>query len=488
MGGLLPLDGAVYGAAKRFFRRSIRRYAPRREDLPLSTWRLSRDRSGLLSLDGFVLGELSERWGSPLHVVDGVRLAANADRFVARPVGAMRGCEVFCSYKTNPVPGLLRILHSRGLGAEVVSAYELWLALRLGVDPSRIVYNGPAKSEDSIVLALSREVGLINVNTRSEIALLASLARTMGKRPRVGIRVVAPGGRGGQFGERIETGAALEAFRMALDFPELEVVALDAHYNHELASRAQLDGFLSALLAFTDELHERLGLDLDILDIGGNLACPTVSSLSRSAWQLALTFGCDPVPRPPNSVLSIEAYVERVCERVERHYAARRRFAPRIFLEPGRALMGDAQTLLCRVLAVRDRDEDGTHWAVLDAGINIAEAVKNEFHQLFPLAVRAGTSERVYRLTGPSCTMGDLLYPAWRLPELAVGDGLAIMDSGAYFVPYATCFSVPRPGIVLVANGREDLIRRAETFDDLVALDANDAYASERQSSSATCH
>ena len=104
-------------------------------------------------------------------------------------------------------------------------------------------------------------------------------------------------------------------------------------------------------------------------------------------------------------------------------------------------------------------------------GINAAEGVRNEIHALLPLVLRAG-ERRTYRLTGPSCTLGDLLYPAWCLPVLEPGDGLAIMDTGAYFVPFATCFSFPRPGIVMLDRGRERVLRRFETFDDMVALEA----------------
>jgi len=82
-----------------------------------------------------------------------------------------------------------------------------------------------------------------------------------------------------------------------------------------------------------------------------------------------------------------------------------------------------------------------------------------------------GAPLRYYRLTGPTCTLGDTLYPFVELPELKLGDGLAIMDWGAYFVSYSTCFSFPRPAVVLVEDGRDHVLRRAETFEDMVALD-----------------
>jgi diaminopimelate decarboxylase len=452
----------------------VRRLSPRREDLPLPTWDLTRNAAGALSRAGVPLLDLMDRWGSPLHVVDERKLVANARAFLMPPPGARKGCEVYYSYKTNPIPEVLRRLHAHGAGAEVASGFELWLALRLGVDPRAIVFDGPARSEEATELALRRGVGLVNVNARTEIGPLAALARRLGVKVRTGIRVVVPGFQGGPFGERIDTGAAVAAFREALTYPELEVVGVHSHANSRIDSLAVLDVLVSGLLRFADELHERLELDLQVLDVGGNLACPTVVPLSPRARRLAMTCRCEPEAPEPTAYLSVEAYVKRLVERVEAHFAAAGRAVPRIFVEPGRAMTGNAQMLLCRVASVRD-DAEGLAWGVLDAGINVAEALRSEVHQLLPVAPRPGARERLYRLSGPSCTLGDLLYPAWRLPELAVGDALAVMDTGAYFVPYSTCFSFPRPGVALLTGGRTpgaEIIRRSETYDDLVALDA----------------
>ena len=127
--------------------------------------------------------------------------------------------------------------------------------------------------------------------------------------------------------------------------------------------------------------------------------------------------------------------------------------------------------LLCRVTRVRRSVEDGSTWAVLDAGCNVAEPLTSETHQLFPLTSRPSEAATLHRLTGPNCALADVLYPAWRMPEVRAGDGLAVMDSGAYFIPFSTCFSRPRPGVVLVDNGVARVLRRAERFEDLVALD-----------------
>ena len=455
---------------KRALEGVVRGWTPR-VDLPLSTWRLTRDADGALELGGRRLDGLFAQWGSPLYVVDEMRLRENAARFTARPEGAAHGCEVFASYKTNPVPGVLRTLHECGLGAEVTSAWELWLARRLGVAPERIIFNGPARTDEALAEGIASNVGLINLNTRSELVRADRVARQLGRRARVGLRVVPPGGAGGQFGERIDTGAALEAFREALQQPHLDVLGVHAHYNGRIDSAPQLSQFVGALLAFVDELQARLGLRVQILDVGGNLACPTVHTLSRRDLRLAQTFAREPTPPPVDEVLSIDRYVEGLVRPVEAHFAALGQPPPRLFVEPGRALMGNTQLLLCRVASVRDVDEAGVRWAILDAGINVAEPMTSEFHQLFALVEPRGPGRQLYRLTGPTCTQADCLYPAWRLPKLRPGDGLAIMDAGAYFVPSSTCFSHARPGVVALGDGAPRPLLRPETFEDLVSRD-----------------
>jgi diaminopimelate decarboxylase len=310
-----------------------RALSPRRVDLPHTWWGLDRNAQGELLRGEVPLSMLLEQYGSPLHVVDAQRLEANASAFTSVPLGASKPCEVYYSYKTNPIPGVLKRLAELGVGAEVISEYELWLALKLGVAPSRIVYNGPCKSDASLETSVVRELGLISVNARPELDRIAAIARRVGKRPRIGVRVVTRGGWAGQFGERIDTGAALATFLEALRRPELNVVAIHAHLGHELSTAGQVETFVDEVLGFAEVLRDRLGLSLEILDFGGSLACRTVTGLGPMQKRLTQTFGADLAPRAPQDVLSIPEYISAVARRVEDRYRTVRCPVPRIFLE-----------------------------------------------------------------------------------------------------------------------------------------------------------
>jgi diaminopimelate decarboxylase len=206
--------------------------------------------------------------------------------------------------------------------------------------------------------------------------------------------------------------------------------------------------------------------------MGGSLACPTVAAIPRRQFRLNRAIGTDLLPPDPRDTLGLHEASHMAARVVTDHFGSRNLSIPRVVLEPGRALTGDAQLLLTTVVDVKDDGE--LRYAVLDAGINVAEPVSSEYHQLFSVSAPTAPSTTPYRVVGPICTPADVLYNNWRLPPLEPGHVLAIMDSGAYFVPFSTTFSFPRPAIVM--QDGEDVVpcRRRESFDDMTAFDEVD--------------
>lgn len=462
--------GRAVRSAKQFTKAGLRAWFERREarhpPLPPSQWGLERASDGTLTLDGLSLHALGAEFGLPLHIVNARRLRDNATRFLAVPPGFSAGCEVFYSYKTNPVPGVLTALHALGVGAEVTSPYELWLAQRLGVPSRLMVVNGAGKSQEFVRAAVAADVGLIHINHREEIALIAETAKSCGRKMRVGIRVATTGSWSGQFGVPVAGGFAIDAWDEARRSPHLDVVGLLAHRGGMIRSEGALTDFVHAVLAFADEVHERFNLSLEVLDFGGSLGSPTVRPLA--GWELRLNGAVRrALPAPdPNDALGIDRYVATLVGLVEERYRGRQR--PRIFVEPGRAMTSDTQLLLGSVHTIKAVGDQ--IFALLDTGINVAESCRSEYHQILPTRT-SNNGTVVYTLAGPICTPADILCRAICLPTLTPGDTIAIMDAGAYFVPFSTSFSFPRPAIVIVDQGRATLLRRAETFADLVACD-----------------
>ena len=441
---------------------------PARVDLPLVGWRLEIGANGRLARDGVDLADLLERFGSPLHVVDAVAVERN----VARALGARDGpggVDVFYSYKTNPVPGVLTMLHAGGIGAEVISAYELWLAQSLGVPGDRIIYNGPAKTYDSVCRAVDSQVLLVNANSEGDYRQIVRAAREVARVARVGFRVALPTTWGGQFGLDAAAPVVEAIIRDAILEPAVEPIGLHVHRGITIRTRADLEGYLAAVLSYVDDLERRTGWSPSILDLGGSLSSPTVDSIPRWQFRLNRALATDVMAPDPSAAIEIGEAHALVRSTVAGHFAARQADPPRVVVEPGRALTGNTQMLLTTVHDVK-RDRLTPH-AVLDAGIGIAEPVQGEFHQLFSVTAPNAPADESYRLVGPICTPADVLYNNWRLPALEPGHVLAIMDTGAYFVPFSTSFSFPRPAIVLQAGAAVSVLRERETFADMIKND-----------------
>lgn len=455
--------------AKRALRPAIQSVGKSPSALAPSKWRLQDDSSRGLLLQGVALRDLIQNWGSPLHIVDSEALRNNIEAFRAPSKQTGLGCEVYYSYKTNPIPGVLTQLHALGVGAEVISHYELWLARRLGVPPERIVYNGPGKSTESIREAVSMGLQLINLNHPEEVQRIVGVARSIGARPRVGLRITTGDGWSAQFGTPTAGGVALAAYAQAQAAGVLDVVGLHAHLGGMIHSKERLLHAVDSVLQFVQHVESELGFTLEVLNFGGSLATPTVYHISARDKKLNQAFQRD-LPEPcPRHSLAVDDYITCLTARVSDHYRHRERPCPRIFIEPGRSMTGNTQMLVASVIT--SKAERDTTYLILDAGINLAESVRNEYHHLFPVVNSSHPRTHTYTVVGPICSPGDTLYPTWRGPALSQGDAVVIMDAGAYFVPFSTSFSYPRPAIIALDHGQPKLLRRAERFEDIVAYD-----------------
>jgi diaminopimelate decarboxylase len=465
-----PASARLRRIAKTSLGPLVARRRPRRVDLPVDTWGLSIGSNGTLWSGKVDLAALARREGTPLHVARADLLDRNASAALA-PTRASppAGADIFYSYKTNPVPGVLRRLHAGGVGAEVISAYELWLAGRLGVPPRRVIYNGPAKSTESLRTAISDGVFLVNANSASEVTLIARLAADERRTVNLGIRVALPGMWGGQFGIASGSEQLAAAVQFALGEPFVELRALHFHRGLTIRDRDTLSTYVDGIVGLCDSLRGATGWHPAILDIGGSLALPTVAPIPVRQFRLNRAVGSDLLAPDVTDCVSVADASRLAVSAIGTHFTGTGLDRPAVILEPGRALTGDTQFLLTSVVDVKD--DGGLAHAVLDAGINVAEPVRSEYHQIFSVSAPSAPPTTPYRLVGPICTPADVLYNNWRLPALAPGHVLAVMDSGAYFVPFSTSFSFPKPAIVMQDGDRITTLRQRETFADLVVQD-----------------
>ncbi len=393
-----------------------------------------RDATGRATLGGAPLAELlaAQNTPTPAYVYDLDAMAAGARDLV----GAFGAAPNVVAYavKANTAGSVVRTLAQAGAGADVVSAAELEVALACGVEPSRIVMSGVAKSDAELDRAIAAGIHAIQLESVEEIARVAARASAAGRRARVSLRInpgieidshahVATGHDEAKFGIVREDLA--RAFELVDQQPEaLEAVGVSTHVGSMLATPGP---YLDSAQVVCDAARARLasGASLDFVDFGGGFG---------------IDYGEGPVATPAEFA---RAAVERLArEGLERL---------QLIVEPGRALVAPHGVLVACVL--QGKQSGGRRWAMLDAGMNdlIRPALYQAFHRVEPLERPPGGAK--WRVVGPVCESAD------DFGEHALGDALpgsvVIRDAGAYgFVMASEYNGRALPAELFVSGGR----------------------------------
>lgn len=452
--------------------------------LRIEDWGFRADTDGGLMIGQVRADRLAADFGTPVHVIDEAGLRGRARRLRLAFERAWPGdVQVYYAMKSNNVPAIAQMVVREGLSPEVGTAYEWCLARRLGVAPADIMLNGPNKGA-LLETAVQEGAGLIVVDGPHELATLDALATRLGRRVRVLLRInpnVVPRGMNrasatgsrthSVFGFDVVSGELERALRHLRRSPGLELAGLHCHVGTGIRRPQDYRRPLE-ILARSAVQAQALGHRVDVLNVGGGFGVPTSRELDTLEFLAYQAVGRLPEPPDPTRFPPIERFAQSVAETLA---GALRRdgFAdlPRLLTEPGRAIVSGAGVLLVGVGSVKRREGVGT-WIITDGGAGtVAFPLFYEYHEiLLCRAPHAPRTER-YSLVGPVCFSADWLYRNKRMPPIVPGDVLAICDAGAYFTVQESNFGFPHPPIVAVADGASRLLRRRETFDDMVSRD-----------------
>jgi diaminopimelate decarboxylase len=403
--------------------------------------------SGELVLGGIRAGALVRDHGTPLLVYDEatLRTRARAYREAAPAATIAYGTKAF------PSVALLRLFAQEGLGADVSTLGEIRFALTAGVPGERLVMHGNNKSDEE--LRAATEAGaLIVIDSLEEIdrARAAGATRAL-IRVTPGIEAdtheaIRTGHHGSKFG--LPPDDALEALRR---FPEAE--GLHVHVGSQLLDVGAALMAVDWMAAFAARARSELGWELRTIDLGGGLGVPTA---------------------PDEPGIEVGVFVTGLLAELDRALELHGLARPHVILEPGRSLVARAGVTLYTVGSVK-RAAAGTTWVAVDGGIsdNPRPALYGARYGAL-LANRADEEPAgAYAVAGKHCESGDLLIERVELPEPRRNDLLAVPVTGAYTLAMGSTYNaVPRPAVVLVRDGEARVIRRRETVDDLLALEA----------------
>jgi len=424
-------------------------------------WPISASRvDGVLHLAGMDVRDLAAEYGTPALFLDETDFRTRCRGYA----GAFEGADVFYAGKAFLSKAVARWVAEEGLGLDVCTGGELAVALAAGFPPARLALHGNNKSVTELRRALEVGVGYVVLDSFTEIARLADLAAEMGVRPRVMVRVtvgveahthefIATAHEDQKFGFSLSSGAAAEAVRRVLKHSSLELAGLHSHIGSQIFDTSGFEVSAHRLVGLLTEIRNEHGIELPELDLGGGLG-------------IAYTPEDDPA-----EVSVVAAELRQI---VQRECKGAGLTVPRLSVEPGRALVGQAGVTLYEVGTVKDVDGLRTYVSI-DGGMsdNIRAALYDAAYTCVLASRASDAPPMLARVVGRHCESGDVVVKdVWLPADVVPGDLLAVAGTGAYCRSMASNYNhTPRPPVVGVLDGASRVLVRRETEDDLMRLD-----------------
>jgi diaminopimelate decarboxylase len=414
--------------------------------------------AGHMEVGGCDLVDLAREHGTPLYVYDEATVRQRCAEYIAAM--GPRG-QVLYSAKAFASPQFLRVVAEEGLGLDVVSAGELHLALRSGFPQDRIHFLGNNKSREDLEAAYGAGA-IIVIDGAYEFELLRDVVPE-GKRTPVLLRIspgvkpdthdhISTGQLDSKFGFSIESGAARRAVEEALRHPRLELIGLHSHIGSQIFALGAYEKAMEIMLDLLMQLRDELEFEPRKLGAGGGLG-------------IAYTNDDDP-PTPRH-------FVETVRQALEVGSARRGLSLPELVVEPGRSIAGPAGVALYTVGSIKDIPGVRRYVAV-DGGMgdNIRPKLYGARYEALLASDPDRPTDGKVTIAGKYCESTDILITDIAMPELKPGDIICVPAAGAYCLAMSSNYNgMPRPEVLMVADGEARVMRRRETLDDLVATE-----------------
>ncbi len=404
-----------------------------------------------LHCDDVDLQVVADEYGTPAYVYSEKILKRNAD--VLKSCFIDRGFKVSYAMKANSNPKILALFKSYGMGVDIVSAGEYQMAKHVGFQGSDINFAGVGKTAGELKLALEDDIDHFNVESLFELEHLEAQAAIMGVQANVLLRLnpdIDP-----QTHPHISTGLKKNKFGMsaemvthllthASDYPHVNFEGLHCHIGSQILNPQPFLDLIDYLSKYTDELSG-MGVDLTHLDLGGG-------------------FGVN-YENPFEDILETTPYLETFAESAHKKLGNFQ-----LHIQPGRVLVANSAVLLSRVLGVK---ENGDHYFVVVDGATtdlIRPALYNAYHEI--TSYREQDNFTVGDVVGPVCESSDALAKQRELPQYESGDLLTVASAGAYASSMGSTYNMrPRsPEVLIKSDGSIDLIKRRQTFAEMISL------------------
>lgn len=405
-------------------------------------------KKGHLYIGGVDTVELAREYGTPLYVTSEDRIRDNFRRFKK----AFPEAHIYFAAKSNNNIVVQRIMAQEGAGADAFSDGEIYLARLAGIPAHKILFTGNSKTDAELEYAVNAGV-MVSVDSHDELISLSKIASKLGKEVKIAFRVnpdvnadahpkLATGLKTSKFG--IPNAQIVDTYKEAAKLPGVKPAGIHCHIGSQILDAAPFAEMMTKMMDLVEGIYKFI--DLEFVDIGGGLGVPYMK---------------DAKPLTPQEMADavLPIFNER-CKKLG--------ISPELHLEPGRYIVADTTILLAHVNTVK---KAYYNFVGTDAGFNtlIRPAMYDSYHEVV-VANKAGEEPaETYTVVGPICETGDILAKDRKLPAVKKDDIVALLDAGAYgFCMSSQYVGRPRCAEVLVHEGKAELIRKRETYDDLL--------------------
>lgn len=424
--------------------------------------------AGHLEIGGCDTIELAGRFGTPLYVMDEALIRENCREFLSSFRSRYEDTTIAFAGKAFLTTAMCRIMHQEGFSLDVVSAGELYTALKAGFPMERVFVHGNYKSDEEIRMALDAGVGRIVVDNLQEIERLNSIAQEMGKIADILLRVtpgidphthklISLGQADTKFGLNIKDGSAMMGVRRALQCPSIRFRGIHCHIGSQILDLEPHAGTVRVMVEFAGRVFQETGVPVEEINTGGGLGIRYVEDHT-----------------PPTIDEFAETITSEFVKAVEEFKLPNR---PKLIQEPGRSIVGTAGTTLYTVGTIKRVpivEEPGYRvYVAIDGGLtdNPRPLLYDAVYTALVVNKANETPSQVVTISGKHCETDTMIQDA-RIAEVEAGDILAVQCTGAYNFSMASNYNrMRRPAVVLVSEGRADVIVERESLDDLVRRD-----------------
>ena len=419
--------------------------------------------NGHLIVGGCDCVELAKKYSTPLYVLDETTVRKNCRLFADSMNKHYKKSLVLYASKALNCLEMCRIVNSEGLGIDVVSGGELFTALRADVPSEKIYFHGNNKTTDELKMALENNIGRIVVDNIFELEELNDLAERMNKCQKIMFRIkpgidahthdfVKTGQIDSKFGFALENGEAYEAVEKAKSLKNVKLTGLHCHIGSQIFDDAPFIEAAEVMLKFYKQLKDELNITFEDLNLGGGFGIKYIEQDNPMAY---------------------DKFMATVSDVVHDYCSMNNLEVPRILIEPGRSIVGAAGVTLYTIGAVKEI-KNVRNYVTIDGGMgdNPRYALyKSDYHAL--VANKADLSaDYVATVAGKCCESGDLIGEDMKIQKPVKNDILAVLSTGAYNYSMASNYNrIPRAAMVMTNNGKDRVIIKRESYEDVVKND-----------------